>query len=537
MKKFVISMLVATCCITAWALPVDRTRASSVATTFINSVNGVSHSVRSVESVDGGCYIVNFAPQGWVIVAADDNVEPVIGYSPKGSLSLGAAPDNLRYMFGEYKKLVVTAARSGATQKTWADPVMVRSRAGASVEPLITMKWNQPAPFNKYCPGTDDNKALVGCVAVAIGQAMSVQQYPSRPKGSVSYSAAGYGTQRINFDSERAYNWDDILSGANSYDEVARFLYHAGMSVRMNYGVDGSGIPSNEVDRISNGLREHFGYGNDVSYIWRSAYKGDWDRLVLNELHAGRAVIYNAVDTDRNAGHSFNVDGFDGNNSFHVNWGWGGSGDGYFRLDNLRDAPYFFNDYHVIIIGIGAPDRLLRSITLSNSEIEEGLDAGSVVGSIMVNGEVPAGSMTFSVRGMYNSSTDSYAEVPFTIDNGMLKTTRRLDKSDGTIAVDIEVTDGASGESLVQGFSIAVRPWRSIEEATSLSYNRTIGSFTLKTKHNVYYTITGAAGVKIAEGAIEPLPELTFNKADLSDGVNVLELRCGTEVKKIKIVK
>ena len=203
-------MLVATCCITAWALPVDRTRASSVATTFINSVNGVSHSVRSVESVDGGCYIVNFAPQGWVIVAADDNVEPVIGYSPKGSLSLGAAPDNLRYMFGEYKKLVVTAARSGATQKTWADPVMVRSRAGASVEPLITMKWNQPAPFNKYCPGTDDNKALVGCVAVAMGQAMSVQQYPSRPKGSVSYSAAGYGTQRINFDRERAYNWDDI---------------------------------------------------------------------------------------------------------------------------------------------------------------------------------------------------------------------------------------------------------------------------------------------------------------------------------------
>ena len=53
----------------------------------------------------------------------------------------------------------------------------------------------------------------------------------------------------------------------------------------------------------------------------------------------------------------------------------------------------------------------------------------------------------------------------------------------------------------------------------------------------MYYTITGAAGVKIAEGAIEPLPELTFNKADLSDGVNVLELRCGTEVKKIKIVK
>ncbi len=184
---------------------------------------------------------------------------------------------------------------------------------------------------------------------------MSVQAYPSRPTGSVKYTPVGYGQLSINFDEERAYNWDDILSGANTYDEAARLMWHAGMSVKMGYGPDGSGIPSNEVNRISNALRDNFGYGDEVTYVWKDAYQGDWERLVLNELNAGRAVIYNAVDTKLSAGHSFNVDGYDGNSGYHVNWGWGGNGDGYFRLDNLRDSPYYFDDYHVIVIGIGAP--------------------------------------------------------------------------------------------------------------------------------------------------------------------------------------
>ena len=58
------------------------------------------------------------------------------------------------------------------------------------------------------------------------------------------------------------------------------------MSVKMGYGPDGSGIPSNEVNRISNALRDNFGYGDEVTYVWKDAYQGDWERLVLNELNA-----------------------------------------------------------------------------------------------------------------------------------------------------------------------------------------------------------------------------------------------------------
>ncbi len=158
--------------------------------------------------------------------------------------------------------------------------------------------------------------------------------------------------------------------------------------------------------------------------------------------------------------------------------------------------------------------------------------------TVTVNGEAPTSGMTFELRGLYNAGTDSYAEAPFVIENGMLKTTRTLSCSaDGVIAVDITVTDNASGESLTQGFSIEVQPWRSIAEATSMSFNRTTGEFLLKTKHNVSYTLKSAAGTVIASGALDPLPQLQFNRSQLADGVNVLELRCNTEVKTITITK
>ena len=134
---------------------------------------------------------------------------------------------------------------------------MSLTRAGDNkIEPLIQVNWNQGTPYNTYCPRKE---ALVGCVAVAMAQAMSVHRYPARPRGQVSYSSALYGGLNINFDNERAYNWDNIINPEkDNYDDLARFLYHAGMSVRMVYGVERSGIPSSEVSRISQALMNHF---------------------------------------------------------------------------------------------------------------------------------------------------------------------------------------------------------------------------------------------------------------------------------------
>lgn len=536
MKKYLLFAALQALSMNLWAAKVDVSQAQNVAEAFIECRLGNNVAIKSVKLVNDYCYIVNVAPKGWVIVSADDVVTPILGYSLKGSLDANHIPDNMSNMLHEYAEQIDYVKTVVSTRHdSWDKQDFVTSRAGNVIEPLIKVHWNQDAPFNVYCP---QKKALVGCVAVAMSQAMSVQRHPARPVGYVSYGSANYGGMSINFDEQRAYNWDDIMSGNNNYDEAARLMYHAGMSVKMDYGEDGSGIPSNQVSRISNALKDNFSYTDDVTYVWRDQYGGDWTKLLINELNAGRAVIYNALDSKGGYGHSFNIDGYDGERYFNVNWGWGGYGDGYFSVENLRDSRMGMNydTGHVVIVGIGAPDQPLKSIALSHNRIEENLPAGSVVGSIEVNGEVIKSTYKVSVHGIYQSNIGGYADVPFVVENGLLKTTQSLTTAGKTWNIEISVSDSESGAELTQGFNVIVDAWASLEEKTKLSYDRSSKMFKIVTKHNVSYNIYGANGNLIQGGELSPLPELEFSGTILPAGKNTIELRCNDEIKKLNIV-
>lgn len=539
MKKLYLSLflLLLSSFINLWGKRVTEQQARQFAVTYSHANKWKSTTIQKIAAVGEAYYIINFTPQGWIIISGDDTATPILGYSEQGSLDFENLPENMQYMLDEYADQIQKVARIVATPHLgWSHVNDVSTRAsGQKIEPLIKVNWNQDTPYNVYCP---QQKALVGCVAVAMGQAMSVQRYPARPKGSISYTSANYGNLSINFDNEMAYNWDDILTGADNYNEVARFLYHAGMSVRMDYGTDGSGIPSNEVNRISDALKNVFSYPDAVEYIWRDYYDEDWEQLLINELNAGRAIIYNAVDTQNNAGHSFNLDGYDGKGMFHVNWGWGSYGNGYFPVDNLRDASMnmAYDSHHVAVIGIGAPDQVLKSISLSNRQIEEGLKAGSTVGQILVNDETPKTTFEIDIHGVYNSSSGTYTNVPFKYQNGMLVTTESLDSQKSEWNIEITVTDTDSKSSLTQGFRIKVTPWMSIEETTSLKYDRITKSLLLKTKHNVAYRILSEAGAELQKGVLEPLPELNIDLNTLPAGRLIIELTCGEEKKTFNVV-
>ena len=539
MKKTFISFLIAlVISLTGYAREVSEQFAREYVIDYISLHTTDNYTVKSIDKVNACYYLINLAPQGWVILSADDVATPVLGYSFSGSLEEENFPANMRYLMSIFEEKIKEVILTENTQHPyWMHPSTSVTRAGDNkIEPLIQVNWNQVAPYNRYCPRQE---AVVGCVAVAMGQAMSVQRYPSRPKGSVSYGHATYGALNINFDNERAYNWDNIMNPqTDSYDELARFLYHAGMSVRMDYGKDASGIPAAEVSRISQALVNHFSYPEGVTYYWLDRYDGDWKQLILNELQAGRAVVYNALDSKAHGGHSFNIDGYDGISLFNVNWGWGGYGNGYFSLSYLRDATMNMNydTGHVVVVGIGSPDQLFRSISLSSNRIEEGLTAGAVVGSIAVNGEDPLPGYEFSVHGVYNSSTQTYASVPFTIENGLLKTTECLTQRKDPWNIEITVSDKESGESLTQGFSVYVDPWQSLETTTSLSYDRTERTFTLKTKHNVSYSLMDEVGSVVESGHLEPVPELVIYMDALSIGEHLLRLQCEEEIKEIRII-
>jgi hypothetical protein len=308
--------------------------------------------VRLVEKDGQNCYyIIHFQPEGWALVSADDRAKPVLAYSPAGLFYEDQQPPAMQWLLDQYADAIRSLASRRTQRKhpAW-DSETPHLRAAAKIEPLIQVNWNQSGQYNKACPvNTKGERALVGCVAVAMAQAMSVFQKPDRPVGRNGYTDSDFGLVSVNYDREAPYDWDAIMNASNANAETARLLFHCGVAVNMDYGKDGSGSYCN---RIPNALKTYFSYPSTVSYYRRNSYSGDWIALITEELSAGRPVVYDGTNDMGTSAHAFNLDGFDGSDSFHVNWGWGGRNNAYFTLENLNDGNFNYLNNHGVVVGI-----------------------------------------------------------------------------------------------------------------------------------------------------------------------------------------
>lgn len=404
-------------------------------------------------------YVVQFSPQGWAIISADDTSTPLIGYSPEGVYQVDNLPYNMQCQMDIYRGQILDNARQLYDQHSgWQtrDGLSRRAsrRATEKIAPLIQVNWNQSNPYWKYCPTTSSGQhAYVGCVAVGMAQAMSVAQYPAHATGSKGYNHNTFGWLSVNFDNEPAYNWPDILSGANGRDDVARLLWHCGMSVTMDYGLDGSG---SQTSYIASALQKYFGYPQSVKYFSRSGYSGDWQELILTEIREGRAVAYSGHDPKKNYGHCFNLDGWDGS-FFHVNWGWGGTNNGYFGLDGLRDATMDmdYTDSQGVVIGIRAPSEYPMDITLSSVSVSEGAAIGTEVATVTVESEASNPSYSFTLVGPTNPITHKKTKVPFEVKDMKLVTTGEM-LGGKKYTFDMTVKNQQNNHELTRTFTITV---------------------------------------------------------------------------------
>lgn len=559
MKKLALSILVAALGTAgAMAAPVTKERASATATAYLKAMTGRSYAARQVLTNEGAYYVVNMAPDGWVIISADDAVKPIIGFSDKGSISWHSVPSNVKHILDQTAKGIRYAVTvNHKPNPAWRNASIVSRSDDEDIPPLIAAKWDQTYPYNMFCPPFDagaTQRVYNGCVAVAMGQAMSVQKWPNQPRGKKEYSHSTYGAIKVDYDLEPAYNWDYICANPNANNtpdkgqEIARLLFHTGVSVSMNYGPTGSGIPSNEANRIEKALKNNFGYGADVRTCWKyDGYTDDtWAQLIYNELNAGRAVVYNAISRGsegKDAGHSFNVCGYKAG-LYYVNWGWGGSYNGYYDLTLMDPPGYKYNDFQVCITGIGSPERVLRSIELSDVVIEENLPAGTVTGIITVNGETPKPEFILTCSGGYDAVTLKNKEVPFEIKGNYLQTTRALtladcerDKNGNILPIDVQILAVAGQDRLKATFRIQVLGERTVEQATSLQYNRANGNFDLHSRHGSSFRVLSPSGAELAKGQMNPLPYATFNASMLEKGTNKLVITDGKTSKELKIVK
>lgn len=465
MKKLLLLALTAMT-LSGSAKEVSQQMAASKAKKLMQTrVDGFSGEVSSVKPVthngQTAYYVVQFVPQGWALISADDTSMPLFGYSAEGIYQTDNQPDNVKSQMNIFGEQIVRNTRNFSKQHGgWQTDDGVpksanRANRADKIEPIIKVNWDQGSTYRLYCPSEMVNGTLqftyVGCVAVGMAQAMSVAQHPVRPQGDKGYQHATYGWIHINYDEEEPYDWATILSTPSS-PKVSRLLYQCGVAVNMNYGLDGSGAQSSS---IAPALKTYFGYPQSVKYFKRDGFEGDWEAMLLQELQEGRAVIYCGQDPGK-YGHCFNLDGYDGS-FYHVNWGWGGRNNGYFPLDQLKDVTmgYTYTADQDIVIGIRPPSEYPMDILLSNLKVAKDAPVGTEVADVTVESEATNPTYTFTIRGARNPITKKYAEVPFTIQDMKLVTTAAMPDATSRF-VEIIAKNNENGHELSRSFTIQI---------------------------------------------------------------------------------
>ncbi len=415
-------------------------------------------------------YVIEYNAGGWAIVSAQSSSKPLIAYNPTGKYEV---PEPMQAVLDANKQRIVAEAENNADyqhigwnraaqRKPAAEPVST-----PDVAPLIKVNLNQSAPFNDQCPTVSGQHVLVGCVAVGMGQAMMVARYPERPVGSYSYTDATVGYLSIDYDAQQPYDWNAMYAAetTGNYSEIARLLYHCGVSVRMQYGVDGSGAYSAD---IAPALTRNFQYDSElIRYVRKSNYsREEWISLLLDELVLGRAVIYGGDNGE--AGHCWNVDGWkQATQMFHVNWGWGGYGNSYFDIEAMEDQyqgmsfPYN-ND---AIVGVGAPTTAPYGLNLSTTSIPLGAAAGVALADVVVLCEDESAVFSFTVEGP--EGLFGRVASPYRVENMKLVSTETITDAAKFKYALITVTNTATGESLTREFTLQLNSGGSVASVFS----------------------------------------------------------------------
>ncbi len=339
-----------------FAAPVQVSKAKQVAENYYNywsDYRSVGKIIDNIEVYDNNIlvyYVFNFSTGGYTIISADDEVTPVLSYAFKGKFILNdpKLPKNYEYFLNSYKNQisqVINLNLKGDTsvKQKWTDYYNNQfspTKETQNVSPLLDIEgiaWDQGCYYNEDCP-TDANgdcgHVYTGCVATAMAQIMRYHKWPDHGTGSYSYNDTNYGTQSANF-AASLYNWDAMpVSISSSNSEIAKIMYHCGVSVDMMYSTSGSG--AYVYGYVKEALVNYFNYDSDAMYAYRENYSDtNWKNMLISDLDNGWPVFYSGNDEAQTTGHAFVCDGYQGTESFHFNWGWSGYYNSYNVIDEL----------------------------------------------------------------------------------------------------------------------------------------------------------------------------------------------------------
>ncbi len=378
MRNLIITLVLLLTAMTVSADPITREQARKKAEAFMKSQNNsrqlapVTNSRKlapgrksAAASPTAEYYVFNKGTrEGFVIVSGDDETEPILGYCDEGEFDYEQMPPNMKEWLDDYAQQIAAIQSGRGTVVTDAVPTHPK------VDQLMKSKWSQGNPYNLTCPEYFTlGRSVTGCVATAMAQLLYYNREKSVSETTAAMPAydtwtshATYGRLHVEGIPEGSpIDWENMKDEYGSANEkqkkaVADLMHYCGVAVKMDYTNASSGAQSWDAYQA---FGKYFGYGSSVKFYDYTSVTSDteWDRIIYNEIAAGRPIYISGSNSG--GGHAFCADGYDGDRKYHINWGWGGTSDGYYLLTQLTPGKQGiggsddgYTAYRQIIVGL-----------------------------------------------------------------------------------------------------------------------------------------------------------------------------------------
>ena len=289
------------------------------------------------------------SPSMYVIASGNDNGPGLLAYSLEGGFSSEMSP-SMEWWLDQCSRYIGMADVSVESAG--------KGNRGA-IAPMLTSEWDQCAPYNNLLPLHSGNVPYTGCVATAMAQIMRYHEWPERGEGAIQWTCnRDYSSHDHYFNFEEvAFDWRNMLDryddGATTEQNnaVAGLMRACGAAAEMQYGYGASG---SFLYLAASGLAGHLKYDCGMEYL-ESKWFGtpeEWDEICYAELSEGRPILYGGENDVRHTRHAFVVDGYCEDGLYHVNWGFGGENNGYFKLTDLSYPGGNYRLNHSLVRGI-----------------------------------------------------------------------------------------------------------------------------------------------------------------------------------------
>ncbi len=264
----------------------------------------------------------------------------IVGYSTEDTVDGDNLPIQLKDMLDGYSK--------ATTKGTEEFPSEWVARNVTPIEPLIKAKWGQGYPYNDMCPTIDGEHCKTGCVATALAMVIHYFRLSGGCK-AVNMSDFIDWSWTVNYKTVRphtlpkidSFDYDNMLDeyNANEFTEenvhaVAELMMYCGSVSNQRYGLYTSigDLPNETIkkyfnfDKVDNGASENL---------------SDEAIAKILDKHLGKKMPILSLGHDMNSnGHMYIIDGRDSEGLYHINWGYSGSGNGYFIVSEKLYKKY-----------------------------------------------------------------------------------------------------------------------------------------------------------------------------------------------------